>query len=153
MSDFDPPDPNTPPRQARRDEDARRLESALSETAAKLGMKIRVAYDLYNFGFRICARLLAPIEVCTIDEEVLSTAPADLLQMSLENLQLKLHDNMATAMQKTDVRERQFALSKEDKHTLHDMFVDAMNERMRDFSRDEWQIVDKYQELMNRLYR
>lgn len=161
MSDFDPPEFAAPSWQVQRDDDARRLESALSETATKLGMKIRVAHDASEWAFRIYARLLSPNEVCMIDEPVLvqqpsgSTALVDLLQMALEALQIQLHDNMAAAMQKTDVRERQFGLSKEDKHTLHDMFMDAMNERMRYFSCSESnaKVVDKYQELTNRLYR
>lgn len=160
-----PVSPDPSPLQMKKDNDARELENALGKTALKLGMKIRVVADPYNWCFRIYARLLAPNECYVVDEEALyvagplrAVAPkafADLLHMILEDLQLKLHDNMAAAMQKTDVRERVFQLSDEDKHTLHDMLMAAQSHEMRDYYHSEQGIkkVDKYQELVGRLVR
>lgn len=135
------------------------LEKALEPYAIKLGIKVRAVADVTSFAFKIYAAMSLEREVCAIDEEMLilprSKALADLLFMELENLQLRLHDNAAEHMNKHDVRERCFALSREDKALLHDMYIDACSERMRDFSRAEAgsKKTDQYAKLMDRLYR
>lgn len=160
MSEFDPPKPEDPsPLQMKKDKQARDIENTLREAATKLGMHIRVVADTNAWCFRIYARLLSPSEVYSVDEEmfVVPTKQIGTLLMDiLEDLQLKLHDNMAAAMQSRDVRERQYTLSKEDKHTLNDMYRDACDEALRDFAsaeHDGRDRVSKYQELMGRLFR
>lgn len=142
-------------------EEAARLESELNETAKQLGLKLRVTYDAFDFCLRFDAALALDRVWHAVDEHVLvrqpsgSRALADLLMDVLENLQLRLHDQTAAAMQKRDVRERIFRLSKEDKALLHDLCTDACSHRMRDFNRAEenQKKVDEYQALMGRLFR
>lgn len=159
MSEFDPPKPEDPsPLQMKKDKQAHDIEDTLREAATKLGMSIRVVADSHYWCFRIYARLLSPSEVYSVDEEMFVVPTKQigaLLTNILEDLQLKLHDNMAAAMGTRDVRERQFRLSDADKHTLNDMYRDACNEALRDFARAEHNRdrVTKYQELMGRLFR
>lgn len=170
MSDFDPPKPNDPPPlQARKDAEAKQLESALAATATKLGMSIRVAADTSQWCFRIYARLLCPSECYCVDDEIIfelgslrqtPKAFTDLMQDIIEDLQLKLHNNMAAAMQQRDVRERMFRLSDEDKSTLHDMFNDACLQLLSTWRHGPPQAasgtqskMDKYHALMDRMFR
>jgi hypothetical protein len=126
VDDFKPPTPETK-------SPAQDILDTLAPTAAKLGMKIaRVDSVPGDFAFRITARLLSPAMCTEIDEEVFLVAKRetssvyDLLWSTLEDLQLRLHDQMRKQMQKNDVRQRGFVLSKEDKSLLHKMYTDAI---------------------------
>lgn len=150
-----------PPSGQRITDDALRLEDSLRQLAKTLGLRIKVTYDEVNFGYLIDSTLIPERATYTLDEEVLvwqpsgSTAIADLLHEALRELQHLLHDQTAKAMTARDTGGRQYGLSKEDKHLLHDMLMDAINERMRDFSRaaTNHKKVDEYQALIGRLFR
>lgn len=155
---FDPPTPQTPPRRPTWHDTAREFESALNATAKKLGLQLRVTYCAQDFCFRFEAALILDRAWHAVDEAIYmhgGKALSELTADILEDLQLRLHDLARKQMQERDVRQRTFILSKEDKHTLHDMFMAASAEELRDFARAEngCKKVDKYQELMNRLFR
>ena len=142
--------------------DAVRLESELQDTAARLGLRVKVTYDTDNLCFFIdCGLRQPPRANYSIDEEMFvaqpsgSTVIADFLQRVLEDLQRRTYDAMREQLDRLDVRGRIVQLSKEDKHTLHDMYMGACDEALRDFHRAEAGVakVDKYQELIGRLFR
>lgn len=138
------------------------IEEALAPLARKIGLRIKVIYDELNFGYYIdCAMIPPPRATHTIDASVFLRQPAgskalvDLMTAVLEDLQGRTFDATAKKMSELDFRGKQYGLSKADKHTLNDMFMDACNERLRDFSRADYGVkkTDEYQALMSRLHR
>lgn len=154
--------PETPSYATQMQDKARRLEATLLETAGKLGLKLSVRYDPVHWCFRIFARLKVDPVTYDIDEQTEfrgpggSSAFADLLTRILEDVQLTLHNKVAEAMTAVDVLQRSFGLSKDDKETLHDMFMDAHEKRASyDLHRlaQNKEKLDAYEALIGRLFR
>lgn len=136
------------------------FEDSLRDTARALGMRVRVTHDPTNLCFFIDTALIQQRANYTVDEEMIlavrdKAAIADLLDMMLRELQLKLHDITREQMDKLDVRGRIVNLSSDDKHVLHDLMLAAERWEMSDYSRADAgrKRVDKYRELMSRLFR
>jgi hypothetical protein len=160
MSDDDKLTPETPSRHMQMENEARQLEGSLRETADKLGLTLKVRYDPSHWCFRFFALPKCPPVSHDIDEEAFAyptkgAGLADLVANVLEILQLQVHDKLAEQMSATNVRQRQFGLTKDDKSTLHDMFMLACERLSSDYSRAGMNgpKIEAFQALMNRLYR
>lgn len=106
------------------------LESQLNTIAKKLGLRIRVSYDAYNFGWCVDAGLAStPRSTYTFDEDFLVTCEPkhliDLFIQAMSDLQYKVFDDAAKRMSELDTRGRVYVLDKADRDTLYEMLRDA----------------------------
>jgi hypothetical protein len=116
-----------------------------------------------DFAQRIVARLLSPPLSIQLDEEIFLMGERshvhEYLFRLLEDLQLKLHDQMRDQIQKNDIRQRGFVLSKEEKSLLHKMYMEAVKSLHAPFAYNDDQYNArederrKYEALVGKLLR
>lgn len=152
-------DENRAQRELRERERAATLEQSLVEPAKKLGLRIRVAYSEWDREYHLHVYLIPTRVAHTISEEVFvdrnKKGAAELVLRVLDDMQLQVHDETRKQMDKLDIRERIVHLSREDKHTLNDMLMAAMQHEMRDFrSSDQGsKNVDRFSALVGKLFK
>jgi hypothetical protein len=163
--DFKPPTPDEPLTTKPTEQcgyDSVMFQRTLDPIAGSLGLKIvKVVHDGWRFRFWTRLKTL-PNECYEIDSGIVdeldfkhqSKALGELLIRCLEELQMKIVDTTRETLDKIDRRGRIANLSKEDKHTLHDMLMAATEHEMRDFYRAEQgcKNVDRYRALISRLF-
>lgn len=110
-----------------------KLDPSFAAMFDQLGLAGRVEWDAGMRGWRITAWSKPQKTTVTIDEEVFVHGSPyrmqvlDLIVRKLEDLQLCAHDAQRAFIASKDVKGRHQALTREDRHTLHEMHRDAID--------------------------
>lgn len=124
----------------------------------RLGIKVSSVLNPVLDAYRVSTFLaFRARDEFMIDHEAVFASPVsrDLVRHELEHSQERLVNATVENLRKIDLRGRSFGLTKDDKATLDEMFRLAAGVLMSDFSRaaDSQAKIDKFQDLMNRLFR